>query len=178
MDYRNPVYNQFGAIDLEIEHPAFGWIPFTASPDDPEELGRAMFAEAAGTATAYSRTVPTLEETRAAKLSALSDQRWKVEIGGILVNGAPVRTDANSQAKITGAVALFKNDPELQAIDWEAQPGIWVTLDAVTMTAIAVAVGRHVQACFSRARALSAEIGAASDFAALEAVDIETGWPR
>ncbi|PBC02676.1 DUF4376 domain-containing protein [Mesorhizobium sp. WSM3860] len=177
MDFRNPVYNQFGTIDVEIEHPEFGWIPFTASPDDPEELGGTLFADAAPIAAAYSPPTVTLEESRAAKLAALAEKRWKVETGGTIVGGVPVRTDANSQAKITGAVLLFGNDPELTAIDWEAQPGVWVTVDAATMKSIGVAIGRHVQACFSRAKALSAEIVAAFDSAALDAVDIESGWP-
>ncbi len=30
-----PQYNAFGTIDLEIDHPIYGRIPFTASPDDP-----------------------------------------------------------------------------------------------------------------------------------------------
>ncbi|AZO58974.1 DUF4376 domain-containing protein [Mesorhizobium sp. M1A.F.Ca.IN.022.06.1.1] len=111
------------------------------------------------------------------KLAALADKRWQVETGGIVVGGAPVRTDANSQAKITGAVALFQNDPGLDTIDWEAQPGVWVTLDAASITAIGIAVGRHVQACFSRARTLSEEIMAAANLAALDGIDIDAGWP-
>ncbi len=43
MDYRNATFNRFGTVDLEIDHPAYGWIPFTASPDDPEQFGRDMF---------------------------------------------------------------------------------------------------------------------------------------
>jgi hypothetical protein len=47
MKIRNAKYNQFGTIDCEIEHPVYGWIPFTASPDDVEEHGRQIYAEAA-----------------------------------------------------------------------------------------------------------------------------------
>jgi hypothetical protein len=108
---------------------------------------------------------------------AVRARRWQAETGGILVGGAPIRTDDGSQAKIGGAVALFDNDPTLAAIDWEAQPGVWVTLDEQTMRAIGVAVGRHVQACFSRARTLIEAIAGASDLAALEAIDIDSGWP-
>lgn len=39
-----PQYNAFGTIDLEIDHPIYGSIPFTASPDDPE--GAAIYAAA------------------------------------------------------------------------------------------------------------------------------------
>lgn len=46
MEYRSPIYNAVGTIDVEINHPVHGWIPFTASPDDPEELGRAIYEAA------------------------------------------------------------------------------------------------------------------------------------
>ncbi|MEO1108255.1 MAG: hypothetical protein AAFX90_10065 [Pseudomonadota bacterium] len=45
LEYRNPMRNQFGTIDCEINHPEFGWIPFTAGPDDSEELGRLLSDE-------------------------------------------------------------------------------------------------------------------------------------
>ena len=43
IEYRTPRFNSVGTIDCEINHPAFGWIPFTASPDDPEEYGRELY---------------------------------------------------------------------------------------------------------------------------------------
>ena len=46
MDIRNPTYNAFGGIDCEIEHPVYGWIPFTATVDDVEPLGAKVFAYA------------------------------------------------------------------------------------------------------------------------------------
>lgn len=46
MKTRNPQKNAAGTIDLEIEHPTFGWIPFTASPDDTEAHGRELYAQA------------------------------------------------------------------------------------------------------------------------------------
>lgn len=44
MNARNPKQNAVGTIDLEIEHPVYGWIPFTASPDDAE--GAELYAQA------------------------------------------------------------------------------------------------------------------------------------
>ncbi len=46
MKVRNPKYNRFGTVDCEVEHPTFGWIPFTASPDDAEAHGREVYHEA------------------------------------------------------------------------------------------------------------------------------------
>jgi hypothetical protein len=45
LEYRNPTRNGDGTIDVEINHPIYGWIPFTASPEDPEAHGRELFAE-------------------------------------------------------------------------------------------------------------------------------------
>lgn len=42
-NYRNPIFNKFDTIDCEIEHPEYGWIPFTASPDDCEKSGRELY---------------------------------------------------------------------------------------------------------------------------------------
>ncbi len=42
---RNILRNSKGGIDVEIKHAVFGWMPFTASPDDPEPHGRTLFEE-------------------------------------------------------------------------------------------------------------------------------------
>ena len=46
MNVKNLKFNGAGAIDLEWEHPEFGWIPFTASPDDPEAHGQDLYTRA------------------------------------------------------------------------------------------------------------------------------------
>jgi hypothetical protein len=46
MQIRNPIYTNDGRIDCQIEHPDFGWIPFTAAADDVEEHGRLIYAAA------------------------------------------------------------------------------------------------------------------------------------
>lgn len=46
MRIRNIKYNKYNTIDCEIEHPEYGWIPFTASPDDVEDHGRQIYNEA------------------------------------------------------------------------------------------------------------------------------------
>lgn len=42
--YRNVTRLEDGRFDCEIEHPQFGWIPFTADPDDVSAHGRAIWA--------------------------------------------------------------------------------------------------------------------------------------
>jgi hypothetical protein len=45
MNYRNPQYTADGRIDCEVEHPKYGWIPFTADPNDVEAHGRKLFEQ-------------------------------------------------------------------------------------------------------------------------------------
>ena len=40
--YRNAVMSEDGRIDCEINHPTYGWIPFTADPNDQEQHGREL----------------------------------------------------------------------------------------------------------------------------------------
>lgn len=49
-NWRNPRFTETGAIDVEIEHPQYGWIPFTATKDDTEIHGREIFEAAKSTA--------------------------------------------------------------------------------------------------------------------------------
>lgn len=119
-----------------------------------------------------------LADRQAQMCEMVRERRYSAETGGITVQGgATLITDRDSQAKITVAVALFENDQTLIDIDWEAQPGVWVSVDREAMLGIGVAVGRHVQQCYSRSRQLIEAITAAETHAELDAVDINSGWP-
>jgi hypothetical protein len=45
-DVKNPVWvdEKNTVIGCEIDHEVFGWIPFAASPNDPEQHGRDLYA--------------------------------------------------------------------------------------------------------------------------------------
>lgn len=77
MNTRNEKYNEYGTIDCELEHPIYGWIPFTASPDDEDENGRAVHAEimVKGGILPYTPKVPTPEEIQAMLLIAKEEQK-------------------------------------------------------------------------------------------------------
>lgn len=74
MNVRSMRYNQDNTIDCEIEHHVYGWIPFTASPDDTEKHGRSLYAAAVageyGDIEAYSMTVEMAVSVKIAELSA------------------------------------------------------------------------------------------------------------
>jgi hypothetical protein len=98
MNTRNPVYNYLGTIDCEIEHPDYGWIPFTASPNDVEPHGVEIFNSlvAAGTVTAY--VPPTAAEALAAKRAAATLTPMEFEL-------------AVDAAGYTAAIQTYLADP-------------------------------------------------------------------
>lgn len=60
---RNARYTARGQIDVEFEHPEFGWIDTTTDPNDIDERCRELFAQAqAGTVAPY--VPPSVEEAR------------------------------------------------------------------------------------------------------------------
>lgn len=46
MNIKNITYNSRGTIDMDINHPTYGWMPFTASPDDVMDYGRELYERA------------------------------------------------------------------------------------------------------------------------------------
>lgn len=66
MKAKNPKFNADGTIDLEIEHPDYRWIPFTASSADVEASGRDLYASAIagefGEIAPYVAPAPTLDQ--------------------------------------------------------------------------------------------------------------------
>ncbi|AYD00909.1 hypothetical protein [Neorhizobium sp. NCHU2750] len=76
MNFKAATYNQYGTIDMEVEHPDFGWIPFTASETDSEDYCRELFAAAVSTALPYVAPVYTDEERRAMMPALSARQFW------------------------------------------------------------------------------------------------------
>ena len=123
-----------------------------------------------------------LAARKAAISAAITARRWEVETGGITLNGAAIATDPTSQAKLSGALQLVQSD-DTRIIDWKGVNG-WIILDAADVTAIAVSVGGHVQACFTREKEMLAAVTAAETTAALALIDVQAGtidgaggWP-
>lgn len=96
------------------------------------------------------------EVQRAQLLGYAAAARYRKETGGISVAGQPIATDRESQALISGAFALVQQQP--QTVIRFKTPGGFVTLDAAQMSAIAIAVAQHVQACFALEADVAADI--------------------
>jgi hypothetical protein len=158
---------------------AIGYWPITGTRPTAGEWQRvtgpayAVNAQAQTVEREYTTTDYTLAERKVEMIAATSAKRWAVETGGTTVNGAAIQTDAGSQAKLSGALQLIQADDTV-IVDWKGADG-WVQLNAAAVTAIATAIGLHVQVAFSREKAIQDAIEAAADFAALDLIDIEAG---
>ena len=114
-----------------------------------------------------------VDAAKAAKLAELADARWEAETGGLtLPDGTIIKTDRESQGLLTGAAFSATLDPETP-IEWKGANG-WVVLMPQEVLQIAGLVRQHVQGCFSRERALSAQVEAiAQDEALSDAEKVE-----
>ncbi len=85
-----------------------------------------------------------------------ASKRFAVETGGIVLNGMQVMTDRASQSLITGAYNYVQANPDV-LVKFKTAAG-FVELTVTQMTAIANAVGAHVQASFAAEGAVNAAI--------------------
>lgn len=103
MNFRSPAFNRFGTIDCEIEHPVYGWVPFTVDPAD----GAAEFDVAALLAEIRSGSIapyvpPTEDEALAAQRAWMACSRFQLKAA--LAN-AGLLSDAESAVLGLGAIA-------------------------------------------------------------------------
>lgn len=120
------------------------------------------------------RAEANLAMLKARLLAKLADVRYQHETGGIVINGAEVKTDRESQSTITGAYARAISNPAA-TVKWKADNG-FVTLDAEAIKMFGGAVFDHVQGCFAREAELTDLVSAAGDVAGLMSIGIEAGW--
>jgi hypothetical protein len=117
-------------------------------------------------------TVPyplTLEEVKHNKLVEIANWRWVRETSGVVLNGARIKTDRESQALINGAFASMQAGL-ITTVDWKAANGQWLTLGLQEMTAIAQVVATHVQTAFSMERQMMAQVDAATTIEEVQAI--------
>jgi len=115
MNFRNAQYNAFGTIDCEIEHPVYGWIPFTADPNDVEPLGAGVFNAAKSSAAAYvAPPPPDTAEALAAERAAMYCSRLQ----GRLVLGEAT-CDALDAIAANTATPWAMRQTINNAIEWQ-----------------------------------------------------------
>jgi hypothetical protein len=180
----------FPSNPTDADFRAIGYWPITGTRPTAGEWQRVtgptyvVNAQTETVAREYTTTDYTLAERKAEMIAEITAKRWSVETSGITVSSVPVATDAQTQAKLSGALQLVQADDTV-LIDWKGSDGTWSQLNASAVTTIAMAVGSHVQACFTREKELHTAVDNAVDSDALDLIDIEAGsvtgsgsWPN
>lgn len=92
---------------------------------------------------------PTVEELR----NYLAMRRWEEETKGCeatVTNGTiTIKTDAESQGKLTGLLVIVSGSPTIE-VDWKGADGNFTHITAADVPVMATAVFTHVQTCFVR----------------------------
>lgn len=122
----------------------------------------------------YTVVEKSVDEVRTQVKTNLSAKRKEVEQAGVTVGTDLIDTTIESQNRITGA-KLFSDLNPTATVDFKGTNG-WVTLTNAEITAIAQAVGTHVQTCFTNERLHSEAITALATLTELRAYDFTTGW--
>lgn len=122
-------------------------------------------------------SLPTFSELKQQKLDQLASIRWQKETSGTTFNGYNIATDPISQTKYVGAVVATQIDSTI-ILNWKMSDGTFIELDATDVTAIAMAIRAHIQACFDKEAELRLLVKAAANQEELDVIDITIGWPN
>jgi hypothetical protein len=117
-----------------------------------------------------------LPDFKAVLTGMIRNLRWFREQAGFEGADGHVATDAETQGRLTNTVT-YMDKGAVASVDWERAPGVFAALSAQDVADLAVAVGAHVQACFTQSRVLTEAVQVATTPEALSAIDIHAGWP-
>lgn len=122
------------------------------------------------------RVFDLLDRHKALKKAEATALRWAQETGGITTpDGVRILTGIEDQNRIATAIQGMR-DSGITEVDFKAASG-WVRLSLDQLVGVAALIAEHVQACFTRERALYEAIDACVSLEALNALDLNAGWP-
>lgn len=119
----------------------------------------------------YTAVNKELDQVKIELKNIVAAKRYEKEVGGVDVGGIIVKTDPESQAKLTGAWARVQQKQNV-LIDWKGSNG-WVKLNKNAIEGLADAIGEHVQLCFSTEKEKCDTIDACTTLEELDAVNLE-----
>lgn len=123
---KNPKYNANGSIDVEVNHPVYGWIPFTASPTDTESHGLLIYQ--AAVSGSFGDVAPYIKSQEEFSFEALAERDSRVyAIDQVAMN--PIRWGAltdEEKAEMADArerlLAIEQQEGFPQNIIWPDMP--------------------------------------------------------
>lgn len=134
-------------------------------------------AEEAEWAAERAASIPTLDELKATKTKALADYRWQRT--QIMNYDGETDVPADPALSVITSIAVGEQFAPSNGATrtFKLKANVFRTWNVTQIVTYGIAIGNHVQACFNREKALYAQVQAAADESALNAIDITVGWP-
>lgn len=174
---RNPRYSaRANQIDLEYNHPDYGWIPFTACAADVDEHGQILYT--AALAGQYGPVAGVLPKTAAQQLSEIAEQRWYQQQLPLLWQGHLIALDGESPAAMDQSLMAvergFRQDTDgWKCYDLSTGAIVWRVTTNAEIVELSQLAYRYVQDCFTREGALIAQVKAGTYTDSM----LTAGWP-
>lgn len=103
-----------------------------------------------------------------------ADKRWRIEIGGCIVDGRPIATDRESQSKLLAEMVAIGAGLRADPSPWKCADGTFASLTSAGMLAVIAGARAHVAGAFAVEAAVVA--GIASGTITTTAQIDSAGW--
>ena len=128
-----------------------------------------------------NKSAQELAVAKLAKWEAVKTLRDQHIDGGCFILGTGTfDSDPISRSNITGAAlgaSISASQEQEFSISWKLADNSIKTLNGAQMIAVGMGVLTHVATCHAVAQQFGLAIDAATTFTALNAIDLDTGWP-
>lgn len=117
-----------------------------------------------------------LERIKSELKSTVTNLRYSIETGGIVVNGNKIRTSREHQTTLHNLFVSLKLDL-IKSTQLKIDNETWIDVTLDTFEPIATAVANHVATCFTVEKNHIDAISKITTFKQLESYDINANWP-
>lgn len=184
---KNGVYTESGLINCLVHFESFDdFIPFTASPDDPEEHGRQLYADLKagkyGPVAPFTVTPEMLTAAKQEKHAEISAWRNTQENGSIIFTLNDHKWDCGkaSQARLAPVVAVAKSGALPPGFFWTDADNIDVPMTADELTALEAAMQQNMVLqgfkIHERQRQMKEEVDKLTGYKAIQNYVVD--WPK
>ena len=148
-EIRNAQYNADGTIDVEWNHPDYGWIPFTASPDDVTEYGRELFSRASAGEFGEVAEYVAPPVSHAQLVEAIEAKRDAALAAGVVHEGTRFYADDTFLTELLGRIMGYQAGVYSGSLPVRTKDGATIMLDQAQHVSLTAAVGAYRQATYA-----------------------------
>lgn len=118
-----------------------------------------------------------LDELKSVKKAEMVQRRWDAQCSNIVFDdGSVFKTHPDDVARLATTLQTAQAAGKI-TVDFKTANG-WTTLDVPRLRNIHDVVANYVEDCYSNERRLEEALDAAKSLDELNAIDIQSGWPR